>query len=298
MEHSKRTDKNGHPVETFTFYSLDEWADFALETWEGMKEKDGYEHSKIGFERKDWTESDSIQEAAELCRNGWQKGLTDAMPVAEDALDAIEDEVETLDMEPVWDVTGTEVDVGKFVQGVPECMVDYPLTKTSKAGKVVTLNASGCYSGSLTTEAVMKRGAAITGLALALERSAHETELWIDLTTDTRKDTRHGNGRIEIRVLVKGVNDVVDPSKIAFAYGHPSVLRRLGFATMWAADPDTRTACRIPLGYGRVADGFENDDLPEEAIRLPGLETARDIPDADKFVHDHLKNLGLLKEAA
>lgn len=270
----------------YTHYSLDE---FATNAYQALNDADPYERDRIRntYGGPTWRGVERFEDAVELSKYGWKDGLTEAMPIAEQALDLVEADIETIEMNPLWDVTGGEVDVGRYVQGIPENMVEYELTPVSTAGRVIALCASTVYSGSISTASVMKRGAAITALALALERTGHETELWADMTT------QRGGYSLTSRVLVKGVNDVVDPERIAFAYAHPSFLRQLLFADWLRAPKTYKRALSIPGGYGTPAPPHR--DLPEGTIYLPELKSNHDVEDPDKLIIDTLTELGLAK---
>jgi len=227
----------------------------------------------------DWKGA-SFEEALELARNGWTDELDGALELAESAVTFAEQEHMTDSFnQPVWDVTGAQVDVGAYLAGTPECMIDYPLSTTSKAGRVITLCASVTYSGSLSAETVIKRGRVITALALALSRLGHNTELWADLTGKNDK------GELQVRVLVKSADDELDPAKVMYAFAHPSMLRQLHFSALEKRGYPSNQRV-IPLVR----------DLPEGTIYLPELRTASDVPNADEFLRKYLGELGLLAE--
>jgi hypothetical protein len=60
-------------------------------------------------------------------------------------------------------------------------MIDYPMAPVVKAGKVITLCASVSVSGSVSAEAMVRRGQIVTALALALARMGYALEVYVDL---------------------------------------------------------------------------------------------------------------------
>src|SRR5260221_137698 len=139
--------------------------------------------------------------------------------------------------EPVYDVSGDSVDIGRYLAGEPECMMDWPLQPTSAAGRVITLCASICYSGSIDAEVIIRRGQVITALALALSRLGHNVEMWADISA-----MQVGRGaQSRFRILVKGADDTLDPARIMYAYAHPTMLRRLGFAVQCSQPGEFRS---------------------------------------------------------
>lgn len=274
-----------------TYFSLDDFADAAVRHHgNGSPAERG--DMAFSMDSESWSLGvKSVADAAELARTGWQDGLTDAMPLADKALQTIESEIETLEFNALWDVSGGEVDIDRYIQGVPENMIEYETVPVSSVGKVVTLCASGCYSGALSAKNVLRRGAAIVGLALALEKSGHACELWLDMSTGRRDRMGH---RIETRVLVKGAHDTVDPARIAFAYAHPAMLRKLAFGDWLAAPQATKRAVNIPGSFGCPV--APKQDLPDGTIYLPELRTADDVEEPEAFILDTLDKLGLRQE--
>lgn len=227
----------------------------------------------------------TLDEALEMLRMGDEGSLTEASQIVTEALKLIDTELEVPTIEPLWDVTGSEVDVGRFTSGVPECMVEYEPVTISRVGKTVTLCASTMYSASLSHASIVKRGAAIVGLALALERSGHAVELWADMSTHRHAPTQ--NTRQTLRVRVKGPNDIIDPARIAYVYMHPTMLRQLCFAVGTTMPyPHAEGLFEMPIN--------PEQDLPEGTIYLPTLKSGRDVPDADRLIRSTLENLGLL----
>jgi hypothetical protein len=265
----KRAVSDG-PVRSETFWSLAAFADDVA----------GHgECADNGYMPEEW-KSATFEDAVNLARGGWTNELDAALELAESAVTLAEKEHMTDSFnQPVWDVTGAQVDVGAYLMGTPECMIDYPLSVTSKAGRVITLCASVIYSGSLSAETVIKRGRVITALALALSRLGHNVELWADLTG------KNGKGELQVRVLVKGADDELDPAKVMYAFAHPSMLRQLHFSAL--EKRGYRPSQRV-LPPKR--------DLPEGTIYLPELVSGRDVPDADEFLRKYLGELGLLAE--
>lgn len=262
-------------IDSVTYWSLAEYAEAA----------EKYASAKIRNDsRYDWTGKTDWTGALKMARMGWTEQLESTLELAQSA-------VETADREhmmdsfnqPVWDVTGSQVDIGAFLAGTPECMIDYPLTETSKVGRVITLCASVCYSGSIGSETINRRGRVIVALALALSRLGHNVELWADISSENIKgETLH------MRILVKGADGELDAARIMFAYAHPAMLRRVGFGAKNKFGKKYHPASCIPVGPAK--------DLPEGTIYLPEICSDEDVPNAEEFLREHLGELGLLAE--
>lgn len=233
-----------------------------------------------------WYLGASFADAVRMASEGWQDELEATLEIAESAVEMADKEHMTDSFnQPVWDVTGAMVDVGAYLAGTPECMIDYPLTETSKVGRVITLVASISVSGSVSADTIARRGRLIVALALALARLGHATELWI-----SNHNSISAPGA-ETRIKVKGVNDEIDPSVIMFAYAHPAVQRRLMFAVAEGYPGKWRRRTKMGRPMPPTTDG-----LPEGTIVLPEICSDRDIPQADEFLRRYLGELGLLAE--
>lgn len=253
-----------------TYWSMDEYA--------AMAEAHGEcGSSKVGSE---WSGNVTWDECLGMARKGWNEELDSALELAESAVTMAEKEhmVDSFN-QPQWDVTGAQVDIGAYLAGTPECMVDYPLTETSKSGRIIALCASVCYSRSVYPETIQRRGRTMVALALALGRMGHNTEMWADISGGK------GGEEVRVRILVKGADDELDPAKVMFAYAHPAMLRILGFS---ALDKLSGSTFWYPIPPKR--------DLPEGTIYLPEICSDRDVPEAEEFLRVHLGELGLLAE--
>lgn len=223
---------------------------------------------------------DQDRNAYLLAREGWREGMRQATPIAKHALQTLEAESSKDSFEAEWGMAGSEVDVGRFLTGVPECMIEYSPVKVSNVGKVVTLVSSCSISASINPASVIKRGAAIVGLAMALEESQHSVEIWIDHTIDNY-------GRpFSARVLIKGAQDSIDPAILAYWLSNPSVLREMMFAHQYRATGDT----------GGIPCEPSREGMPEGTIYIGCVKSEVDIPDADRFVAKTLRDLGLTED--
>jgi len=287
-EHENVVSGDGKEVRC-TYWSLDEYAEAAE-----RRSTQG----ELGWRKRldgdtDWR-GGTFNDALKLARFGWEDKLQTALDIAESALDYTVREHEIDSFVSTYDYAGCEVDVARYLTGVPENMIDYPLQATSKLGRVITLCGSIAASGAMDPEDLIRRGQVITAFAMALTRLGHACELWIDCTISADWNRAAGATRGVTRVLVKGTNDTIDPARILFAYAHPGSLRSLGFAVTHAYPEKFSSALGIGGIYGYPADPIE--DLPEGTIYLPSVLTGKTKPDAHEELKDLLRQAGLLHE--
>lgn len=234
----------------------------------------------------DFADVDSWEHAEDLALHGWQGVESDTLEIVESAVALVEAEHDELGFTPVWDVAGCEVDVGRYLSGEPENMIDYHIVPVPKVGRVITLCASVSVSCAVRSDALKRRGYGIAALAFALSRLGFSVELWADLSATKGATT----GRI--RVLVKGANDELDPARVMFAYAHPAMLRGLCFAGMHAFPHSVREALGVGRDYGCPAD--PKRDLPDGTIYLPCVFSEVDIPDPEYMVRGYFSELGII----
>jgi hypothetical protein len=249
-------------------------------------------HERDGSPYPDFHGVESVEEAFDLARNGWAAELERTLNVAETAVTKVERDLELPTFSPEHGVAGSEVDIARFLDGTPENMIDYPLRPIVRAGRVITLCASISYSGSVETETIIRRGQAIAALALALSQLGYSCELWTDFTaTENHRGDR--GLMVQVRTLVKGAQDALDPERIAYAFAHPSMLRCLNFSPMRRAPHKYITA----LGLSRL--GYPHDpieDMPEGTLYTPCVLSDHDVPDADEQLVAWLKQLEIVPE--
>ncbi len=228
------------------------------------------------------------REVKRLARDGWDTEAAQALDIADGAVDSVAADLNLINFRPLWDVSGCEVDVSRYLSGEPENMIDYEIVQSERAGRVIVLCASVSFSGALSVETVKQRGHMIAALAFALNRLGLNTELWADMTSEG------SDGQFDsTRVLVKGANDELDPARIMFAYAHPAMLRTLCLSAMHAWPKGRHAPNEVGGGYGKVSDPIE--DMPEGTIYLPSLRGLGTLPKPAEFIEDRLRSLGLIE---
>lgn len=243
--------------------------------------------------REQWHGVDSWDEARSLALDGWADEAAEAMDIAESAVETVESEHDLPAFRAVWDLSGSEVDIGRYFAGEPENMIDYEVVPTTRAGRVIVLCASVSVSSIVSVESIKRRGHTVAALAFALERIGYAVELWADFSAQGVGSRNRGH-IARMRTLVKGANDELDPAKVMFAYAHPAMLRALSLAATHEYNATWQKRVNVGMGYGRPQD--PKQDLPEGAIYLPCVLSDEDVPDADKALLGHLRDLGVVTD--
>lgn len=236
----------------------------------------------------------SWEEALRLAVDGWQVPLRDT----EITVGALRERAglgaSVTTLEPAWDVTGSEVDIGAYLAGVPECMVDAVPQRTSRRGRIVAFLVPASYSNQTPHSLIRNRGIALATLCSAIIAAGHSVEIWsgfVGMIDDCR-------ARTVARVVAAG--EPLDLGRLIFAVAHPLMLRRLWFAVWDAEHPDLAEWVRDG-NYG-IPSHCLPEDLPEEITdpyvfpylkpedpQWTNLDTALD------WCHDMFADLGLLE---
>ncbi|MHC1764598.1 MAG: hypothetical protein AB9869_09855 [Verrucomicrobiia bacterium] len=190
------------------------WADF-IDLVRRPPSPDVDAHST--HDRQEWTWTKDYDEALRLAMTGWAEGFRQVTVRA----DAIARAQAGLEMTSHYAEAGDEVDVGLYLTGEPECMIEFPLEPKRKP--VVRFVVSAAFSARVDAEAIYNRGAAVLAAIDVLESAGVRVEL--DLDESIEADRREFRRTIPL----KAADDPVDRDKLAFAICHPSTLRRLIF---------------------------------------------------------------------
>lgn len=183
----------------------------------------------------------SFDEAVSFARHGWPEGAAKAKRL----LDRLQLHVpQAVHSVTHHDVTGSYVDVGEYLQGVPECMVDF--REDRRPARFAHIVVSATFSANITTQAVIQRGATIAAVVDALETQGIRctVDLLFQSTDYNKADT------FEVRVPIKEAHAPLNLDTLTFGVAHPAYLRRLMFAVMEQYPADVRDHYKVGIGYG------------------------------------------------
>lgn len=249
--------------------------------------------------KDDW-QGGSWEEAVQLAVDGWPLALEEAdVTVTQLRENAGLSHTVTV-LEPTWDVTGAEVDVGAYLSGVPECMVDAVPREVSRRGKVVTFLIPAGYTHKIGHDVIINRGLALATLCAAIIDAGHSVEIWsgnAGWVTVQKAELRYCG---VARVIAAG--EPFDVGRLIFAVAHPAMLRRLWFG-VWDAQSPEVARVKQANDYGYAPYTCKETDLPAEISDpyvLPYLsEEDRqwdDLPTALAWSRAKFAELGLISD--
>jgi len=230
-----------------------------------------------------WTKTPSREAAIELAERGWQDGIKRIENLSATLSEEI---IKILYVPEVhFDVSGDQLDMGRFVNGEPEDFMTLVSAEIELEPRILHLQCNVTASWNVDTETMIRKGAAVVALVYALEK--HGKRVIVDVVGKT--STRSGS--ITTIVRIKDSNGPVNLANLVFFLAHPSTLRRLIFAAWEHEAFDVRQKLGIisGLGYGRVG---ELDQEEREDIYVQGMDSYIRKWGADEAVPWILAQLG------
>lgn len=250
-----------------------------------------------GRESRDGWAGATWEEALRLAVDGWRVPLAEVAVTVGALRERAGLGTSVTSLEPVWDVTGAEVDVGAHLAGVPECMVDAVPRQVSRRGRVVSFLITGSYDHKTPHEQVRNRGLALAALCAAIIDAGHGVEIWSGFAAmvGPGRDIR---ASAVARVITAG--ERLDVGRLIFAVAHPAMLRRLWFS-VWDAQEAAVAATVRDARYGRPLSSLPGD-LPGEIAdpyvfphMAPGDPQWSSLPAALSWCREMFTELGLLR---
>ena len=239
---------------------------------------------------KNWYGTETFEEALALAENGYDE----VRPHVDALVSKMEAKIAP-SLQPAFtsyfDVSGGSVDVGRYMDGEPECMIETRLIEIAKPGRVITLLVSGGYLGSASTEDILARGAAIVGLCDSLQRMAHETEIWME------KSSQGGvtDATLTHLVKLKNAGEPFNIDVLMYAIAHPSCHRRLTFSIREQEPNGKRFG--ISKGTGNVGGTVElrMGKAVGATVELESVATMSETRNGEEWIVEKLAEFGLIK---
>lgn len=276
METIKRKHNSGeHIVHRFT--SLAEAARFAEANPNKRSSHSGTES---------FTGTRSLTDAVKLAVDGWH----DVRPEVQKMFDSLESQLSlALDEQYAirYDYSGDSVDMGRYVSGDPECMMDYVTEPQARMGRVVRIMVAGVASAYVTPEQIRARGVAVCALIDVLHKLGVGIELWTEQCY-LRKEEGYRNRkpstkRYSMLVKLHDSADMMDIDDIMYAIAHPSMLRRIGFAGVEQMDWANEF---VNNSYGRPDDMQCADLVGDVDVTVEKLQNGGSWGSEDAILKD------------
>lgn len=214
-------------------------------------------------DRTEWFQTDSWEQAMDYAKNGWQAGI--------DALAAEADLAVQGNTEVRHEIVGSTVDVGAFLSGSPECMVQFVDMQERDREELVVYAQLGYNAGTDGGEA-LKFSKKLLGELVQLNRD-YSLKLVGVFSSHQSQSIRSDEF-----ITIKDTYQNFILNSVAFSY-HPSFFRRLWFKFIETKDYRDD-------GYGRSTDG-------DEFKRLCREYHGKTNPRAKSIIIPSVANIGL-----
>ena len=261
-------------VRHFTFDSLEDYLAY-LQTAEPHEAfLQGNLASEAGSE--EFTLTDTLDRAIELCRFGWHEGFGDLVALVERVKRNLDIRIDP--NRTFHDYVGFAPDVKAYLEGSPLTMINKPVVHKP----LVTIYMNTSYAGNEPRERIYARGAIVLAAAEALELMGFMVDLRIFELSYVDKDVHFSEYRL------KNPDERVNLQKLYFPLCHPAWVRRLNFRLIECspAMTDAWAGC-----YGIPAEtplirrvlGIGEGDILIPTIEEMKLEGADVLADAAKL---------------
>lgn len=164
-----------------------------------------------------------------MARAGMAAEGVRAIRIADEKVKLIHKDLDLPSFQSMYDVTGADVDVARFLSGEPESMINYTMVDTPRSGRVITLVVPCGYSNGTKHREVMEYGTQALALALVLDSLGFQSEIWIDKVSHPMKSRGY---RSSVRTRVKASGEELDPGMLMYCFSSPTFLRVVQFATL------------------------------------------------------------------
>ena len=201
--------------------------------------------SETGSHR--WTGSRDMKHALELLEVGWPEGLVEMKGMVENIERVLLDRIPRPTVHR--DLSGSDVDIGAYLSGEPENMLEWQAQPANSEG--IKLVVNGSASAGVSARVIKARGAVVVATIHAMQMLEIPVELWGVWASS--RDRYHS----ETRIQISRPGYELDIERVAFILAHPSMLRRIAFGIWEREEPKDwrkRIGIEPDTGYGRPTD--------------------------------------------
>ena len=189
-----------------------------------QQEQSGLRASSLKIDEWRWSDTKTMDEALELARYGWEEGRQHLrQAVGRIALDQLVGRRPIV--ESRLDFAGDEVDIGAYLHGEPEHMVDYQVRQDTH-GKQAMMYVNASMASHVSSERIMQRGGALYAAIEALRTEGYSLGLTMVESTQNNSFSHY----VEYQIPVVQPGEYLGIDTAAFCLAHPAFLRRGVFA--------------------------------------------------------------------
>lgn len=279
---------------TIHFRQLDSVSEMidAMQHAPEQQEQSGLRAASLKIDEWQWSGTSTMDEAIELARYGWEEGRQHLrQAVGRIALDQLVGRRPIVESQ--LDFAGDEVDIGAYLHGEPEHMVDYQVRQDTH-GKQAMMYVNASMASHVSSERIMQRGGALYAAIEALRTEGYS--LGLTMVDSTKNNYFSHYAEYQIPVVQPG--EYLDIDTAAFCLAHPAFSRRGVLALNEHEPNDIRYAMGFMAGQGYGEPTRMASDLPPHSFLIDqgeGLDLRSDDDMqrfAQKVVDRTLETLG------
>jgi hypothetical protein len=239
---------------------------------------------------EDWDYNVDYAASLQLARNGYKPhGVS-----LDREIDGLRYDVPNSEYAPIYDTCGESVDVGRYLEGEPECMIDYIETASNKMSntRIIEILVNTSTSAGVAAKHIESRGKVVMGIAQALEMSGKSVGISVICLS------KSGSSLVGFQLRIKQPDQWIDPDLLAFWLCHPAALRRSAFRLFECFPWEVRRNhyFQHPGTYGHPVEA-PSELVPSSTIyygnlhldKFKDIKTAEDI---EKLVKTELQERG------
>lgn len=240
----RRRDYMGQDPLKARFPSVDAACDWLASIGVGTKYRTEMDHDTNGYA---WTWSHNTAQAMALVKTGWAAGAAHVKSTHVDIANSYLSE--HTEESTRYDVAGSFVDVGAFLTGIPECMVDF--CEEKRETRAVRIMVDMSVSAAIDADAIFARGIAIMGAVMAVQASG--VAVTVDLVLNATLYTDDGKVLSSVSVTAHKPGDILDTSRLAYFLAHPAFTRLIMLGGVAYCLAGARNGCGA--GPGKTQTG-------------------------------------------
>lgn len=182
----------------------------------------------------------SFDEAAELAENGYAAGTV----ILKRKLGMFTKVRQNMRPSPRWGESGSSVDIGRYLAGEPDCMVE--TVRTRRAAPVLRIGIERAVSATTPKEDIEATGASILAVTEALRTAGIPSEIWVSFTVRSW----HSGDLYTLQVKIQDAGRPIDLDMLSYWTMHPTALRRIAFSIMEHENSKVRSDFGFKSGGG------------------------------------------------
>lgn len=240
----------------------------------------------------------TYEHAERLAREGWASGLERVNSISEALGTVVGQYIKKVEFH--YDVAGSTVDVGRYLSGEPECMMEFhEEVRRSNSGRIVNVTVDIGMAGVIGSDVIFNRGAAVVALVDALETAGLVAEINLAISNGY-KYTHPGQKPFYFLVPLKKAGEALEMDRLAYALCHKAMYRRHIFCWQESQTNEIRKQMGVSDTYGSSSYHYPPELVEDGEIVVPSLgyneAPFRTQQSAIAWVLEHLRTLGVLIE--